>query len=188
MIRSTVLAVIALGLTGAVPPQAGAQVLERIDYSGTFSGDEVSCGRPVHFEGTYSGTFMIRSRGDRSPSGFDHYQVHEVFTDAHGDGYIIDQGGIYSEVRVRHLRGNIYRVTAINVGQVFVVRTLAGKAVYRNLGLLEFTYIVNTQGDSDLGNDVLVEDLGLTRDAGRHPELTSTDEEFCAQIDKAMAG
>jgi hypothetical protein len=147
----------------------------------------VSCGHHLHYEGTYSGTFMVKSRGSQPPSAFDNYDVHEVFTEADGDGYLIDQNALYNQVRVRQVRGNIYRVVAINVGQVFTIRTLKGKPVYRNRGLLEFTYLVNTQGDSNIENDVILEE-SFTRDAGKHPELTSTDDEFCAVIEKAMRG
>ena len=167
---------------------AGARVIERERYSGTFSGNEVSCGHHLHFEGTFSGLFMVKSRDDQPPSAFDNYEVHEVFTEADGDGYIIDQNGLWNEVRVRHVRGTIYRYTAINVGQVFTIRTLKGRPIYRNRGLLEFTFLVDTKGDSNIHNDEVLENsFRFVRDAGKHPE-TSTDEEFCAVIEEAIRG
>jgi hypothetical protein len=187
--RLTTAIALALMLASLATTAAGARVIERERYSGTFSGDEVSCGRHLHFEGTFSGVFMLKSRGDQAVSAFDNYEVHEVLTEADGDGFIIEQTGLYNEVRVRHVRGTIYRYTAINVGQVFTIATLDGKAVYRNRGLLEFTFLVNTKGDSNIHNDVFLEDsFRFVRDAGKHPELTSTDEEFCAVVEEAIRG
>jgi hypothetical protein len=182
-------AVLVLLVSSSALP-ADAVVLHRERYGGTFSGNEVECGRPVHVEGTNSGVLMLKSTGgNRPPTTFDNYNIHEVLTDAGGDGYIIDQTGLYHEMRVRHVRGNIYRYTAHNVGQVFTIRTLGGKAVYRNRGLLEITFLMDTLGDSDYHNDVFIEDsLRLVRDAGQHPIVTGTDEEFCAAIDQAIRG
>lgn len=72
---------------------------------------------------------------------------------------------------------------------MFTIRTLDGKAVYRNRGLLEITFLMDTLGDSDYHNDVFIEDsLRLVREAGQHPIVTDTDEEFCAAIDQAIRG
>ena len=182
-------AVLVLLVSSSALP-ADAVVLHRERYEGTFSGNEVECGRRVHVEGTNSGVLMLKSTGgNRPPTTFDNYNIHEVLTDAGGDGYIIDQTGLYHEMRVRHVRGNIYRYTAHNVGQVFTIRTLGGKAVYRNRGLLEITFLMDTLGDSDYHNDVFIEDsLRLIRHAGQHPIVTGTDEEFCAAIDQAIRG
>ena len=64
-----------------------------------------------------------------------------------------------------------------------------GTAVERNRGLFEITFLMDTKGDSDPGNDVFLEDsLRLVRDAGKHPLVTQTDAEFCAVIDQAVEG
>ena len=176
-------------VTSTIP--AAARVLVHDHYSGTFSDHERSCGRHVHFEGVFSGLFMGKgnAHADQPLRSFNHYDVHEVFTLANGDGYIIDQRVLHNEMRVSHVRGSIYRLKAIEVGQVFTIRTLGGKAVERNRGLLEFSYLVDTNGDSDYRNDVFIADsFHLVTDAGKHPELTSTEEEFCAAIDEAIRG
>ena len=83
----------------------------------------------------------------------------------------------------------MYRFKGINVGQVFTIRTLSGKAVERNRGLFEITFLMDTRGDADPSNDIFYEDtLRLIREAGKHPEVSSTDEELCANIDEAIAG
>jgi hypothetical protein len=169
---------------------AGARVIDRERYSDTFVGHERTCGRRLRVVTTVTGIRMTKSsHGDLPSTGSDNYNIHEVLTTADGEGYVIDQAGLYHEVRVRHERGTLYRYTAINVGQVFTIRTLDGRAVERNRGLFEITFLMDTKGDSDPGNDVFREDsLRLVRDAGKHPLVTQTDAEFCAVIDEAVEG
>jgi len=169
---------------------AEARVLDRQLYSGTFEADEMNCGRHQHIEGTFRGVTMLKaSQGNLPLRLFDNYDIHEVFTEDDGDGYIIDQSGLYNDVRVRHARGTLYRYTAINVGQVFTIRTLDGKAVQRDRGLLEITFLMDTRGDSDPTNDVFLEDsLQLVKEAGKHPYATQTDAEYCAVIEQALQG
>jgi hypothetical protein len=189
-IRVIVFAAATLAVVLSVAMPAEARVLDRQRYSGSFAGHEVICGHRLHLEGTLSGVTMLKaSHGDLPPRLLDNYDIHEVFTAADGDGYILDQSGLYSDVRVRHARGTLYRYTAINAGQVYTIRTLGGKAVYRNRGVFQITYLVDTQGDADFSNDVFLEDtLRLVKDAGKHPLVTSTDEEFCTVVEKAIGG
>jgi hypothetical protein len=176
----------AILLAMAMP--AHARVLERQRYSSTFTGREVICGHRFHIDGSVHGVTMLKASHGDPARLFDNYDIHEVFSGEDG-GYILDQSGLYSDVRVRLARGTLYRYTAINAGQVYTIRTSDGKAVYRNRGLFGITFLVDTQGDSDLGNDVFLEDtLRLVRDAGKHPLVTATDEEFCAVVDQAIRG
>src|SRR5438477_2633822 len=172
------------------PTAAAARVLDRERYSVTSVGHERTCGRHLRVDTTFSGVRMTKSAQQGVATvAFNNYKIHEVLTEADGDGYIMDLDGLYSEARVSHVRGTLYRYTATNVGQVFTIRTLDGKAVERNHGLLEITFLMDTKGDSDPGNDVFLEDsLRLVRDAGKHPIVTQTDAEFCAVIDQAVQG
>ncbi len=137
---------------------AEAKVIDRQRYSFTDVSHERTCGRDLTVETTTSGTSMTKSSHGGLPSrSYDNYNIHEVLTDAAGEGYIIDLSGLYNEVRVRHVRGSLYRYTAKSVGQVFTIRALDGKAVERNSGLLEITFLLDTKGDSDPGNDVYLD-------------------------------
>ena len=184
-VLGTILAAVLLGT--AFPAQA--RVIDRQRYSFTSSGHERTCGRRLHVETTFSGILMTKTSHGDPLSIFDNYDIHEVLTDAQGEGYIIDQDGLYSDVRARQASGTLYRYTAINAGQVFTIRTLDGRAVERNRGLFEITFLVDSLGDSDPGNDVFLEDtLRLVRDAGEHPIVTQTDAEFCAVFEEAIQG
>jgi len=169
---------------------AEAKVIDRQRYSFTDVSHERTCGRDLTVETTTSHFSMTKSSHGGLPSrSYDHYDIHEVLTDAAGEGYIIDLSGLYNEVRVRYVRGSLYRYTAKSVGQVFTIRTLDGKAVEHNSGLLEITFLLDTQGDSDPGNDVYLEDtIRLVKIAGTQPLQTETDAEFCAAIQKAVDG
>ena len=169
---------------------AEAKVIDRQRYSFTDVDHERTCGRDLTVETTTSGISMTKSSHGGLPSrSYDHYNIHEVLTDAAGEGYIIDLSGLYNEMQVRHVRGSLYRYTAKSVGQVFTIRALDGKAVERNSGLLEITFLLDTKGDSDPGNDVYLEDtIRLVKIAGTQPLQTQTDDEFCAVIQEAIAG
>jgi hypothetical protein len=71
---------------------AGATDVERIPYSGTFSGDETSCGHDLHFEGTYHGRLLLKMR-DNEPVAYyqNKFFSHEVLRDAEGNGFIIEE-------------------------------------------------------------------------------------------------
>ena len=174
--------------SAAVP--AHAQVLQREHYAATFEGHERTCGRRLHVETTMSGIRMTRSsHGGLPPKSYDHYDIHEVLTDAAGEGYIIDLAGLSNDVRVRFVGGSLYRYTANDAGQVFTIRTLDGRAVERNSGLLRFTYLLDTLGDSDPGNDVFLGDtVQLVKIAGTQPLQTQSEAEFCAAVDQAVQG
>jgi len=169
---------------------AHARVIDRQRYSDTDVAHERTCGRYLRVETTFKGIRMTKSSPGGGPStGTDHYDIHEVLTVANGDGYIIDQNGLYHEVKVRPAGGTLYRYTAINVGQVFTIRTLDGKAVERNRGLEEITFLLDTKGDADPANDEYLDDtIQLVRDVGKHPLITQTDAEFCSVIDEAIQG
>ena len=167
---------------------ARARDVERVDYSGTFSGEETTCGHDLHFEGAYHGHLLRKTR-DSEPVAYyqNKFFVREVFRDAEGNGYIIEENNLSKDVRIRHVAGSLYRSTAILVGQAQTFSTLAGRVVERNVGQLRFSFLIDTMGDADPSNDEVIEET-LLKDAGMHPEVYSTDEEFCAMIEEAMAG
>ena len=189
-VHGLIAGIAALTVVLVAAPPSDARVVYRERYAGTFAGEEINCGHRVHLEGTFHGVLMYKSRlGGTAATMLDNYDFHEVFTEADGDGYILDLAGLYSDLRARLVRGTVYRFNGINVGQVFTIRTLSGEAVERNRGLFEITFLMDTRGDTDPSNDIFYEDtLRLIREAGKHPEVSSTDEELCANIDEAIAG
>ncbi len=63
----------------------------------------------------------------------------------------------------------------MEAGQRFVVRDGDGNIWYRDRGVLKTTFQVDTMGDTDLDNDVFIEDsFEVLADNGRHPASTST--------------
>jgi hypothetical protein len=167
---------------------AGASVIERVHYSGTFAHEESICGHELYNEGTFHGLFMLKVRGDEPVPYFQNkYYVREVQTDAEGNGFIVVSNGLAKDVRIRHVSGTLYRFVTIDVGQVNVIETLSGRVVDRNVGLLKSSFLIDTKGDADPSNDEVLEETFL-KDAGKHPQAHESDEEFCADIDEAIAG
>ena len=97
---------------------------------------------------------MWKTRGKQlTPYLFDNYRYRNVYTDADGNGFIIQGHGLFKAVRIKHVRGTIYRHIAHESGQPFSIRALDGKAVLRDRGLLKTSFLVDTKGDQELEND-----------------------------------
>ena len=155
----------------AVAAPAQARPLERENYSGTDSFDFDDCGFVIHNEVTFEGVFMLKApRGDGAPPYFfDNYEAHEVLS-ANGRSLTIDHQGIYKDLRITHVSGTIYQFVAQEAGRPFVARDSDGNILFHDRGLLRTTFQVDTQGDSDLENDVFIEGtFELLADHGRHP-------------------
>ena len=151
---------------------AEAKVIDRQRYSFTDVSHERTCGRDLTVETTTSGISMTKSSHGGLPSrSYDNYNIHEVLTDAAGEGYIIDLSGLYNEVRVRHVRGSLYRYTAKSVGQVFTIGRWTARPWNATPGSWRCTVPPrHARGDSDPGNDVydnfrLVKIAGTTASA-----------------------
>jgi hypothetical protein len=166
-----------LMLAVAAPVQA--RPIEREHYSGTDSFDFDDCGFVIHNEVTFEGVFMLKApRADGAPPYyFDNYENHEVLS-ANGRWLTIDHQGIYKDLRITHVSGTIYQFVAQEAGQPFVIRDSDGNVLIRDRGLLRTTFQVDTLGDTDLENDVFIEDSWeLLADHGRHPGFYF---DFCA--------
>lgn len=162
-----------VAILALMTPIATAQAapLERENYSGTDSFDFDDCGFVIHDEVTFKGTFMLKAPREAGapPRLFDNYENHEVLT-ANGRTLYIDHQGLFKDLRITHVEGTIYRFTAMEAGQPFVVRDAEGNVLIRDRGVLKTTFLVDTLGDTDLDNDVFIEDsFELLADHGRHP-------------------
>lgn len=158
-----------LVLALAGPVQAAPLVREH--YSGTDSYDFNDCGFDVHVEVSFEGVFMLKKpRSDGAPPYlFDNYEVHEILT-ANGRSLTFDHQGLYKDLRITHVEGTIYQFVAIEAGRPFVARAEDGTVLFHDRGLLKTTFQVDTLGDTDLSNDVFIEDsFELLKDAGSHP-------------------
>ena len=158
---------LALALTA--PVQAGPLVREH--YSGSDSFDFDDCGFVIHNEVTFEGVFMLKQpRSDGAPPYlFDNYKVHEVLS-ANGKTLTIDHQGIYKDLKITHVAGTVYQFVAMEAGRPFVARAEDGTILFHDRGVLITTFQVDTQGDTDLDNDIFIDgSFELLKDAGRHP-------------------
>lgn len=172
-----------------VAPSVAAAPIERMHYSGSETGTEFTCGVTYDFEVTFSGLFMLKEgrRGDPTPYLFDNYQFSDVHHDSEGRGWIIQGNGLFKDLQIANVEGTVYQFVAIETGQPFSIRSLDGRVVLRDRGLLKTTFAVDTKGDSDLSNDEFIEgSFELLMDAGAHPGFDLTEEEFCAAVEAAV--
>ena len=177
-----------LALIGlALPAAAQAAPLEREHYSESDSFDFDDCGFLVHEEVTFEGTFMLKAprQQDAPPYLFDNYEVHETLT-ANGKTLTIDHQGLYKDLHITLVAGTIYQFVAMEAGQPFVMRDGDGAILYRDRGVLKSTFQVDTLGDTDLDNDVFVEDsFELLADNGAHPGFYI---DFCEVVEDYFLG
>jgi hypothetical protein len=137
-------------------------VQAKIIDSGTFSGTEsgIECGTYTR-ESTFSGSFTIK-----------------------GAFFTVTGSLLFKEIQPRLVQGTVYTYDTIEVGQPFVIADMAGKVVLREAGLIEFSYVFDSLGDSAPGG-VFLEEPKLVRVAGPHPGFEDTFD-FCALADQLI--
>ena len=163
-------------------PTVSAAPLEREHYSFTDSFPAEDCGLDLWIDVTGSGLFMLKQghAGDPTPYLFDNYNVTETITNlANGEWITITHNALYKDVRIRNVEGTVYDFVAHETGQPFVVRDMDGNVIIRDRGNLVHMFTVDTQGDSDLENDVFIEGSFSFVDHGSHPGFTF---DFCAML------
>jgi ethanolamine utilization protein EutP (predicted NTPase) len=189
--RDSAVLLAAMFIVGSLASHAEAAPIERERYAGTETGTEFTCGVTYEFEVTFSGLFMLKDgrAGDPTPYLFDNYQYRDVHHDADGRGWILEGRGLYKDLQITHVEGTVYQFVAIEPGQPFSIRTLDGRAVLRDRGVLKTTFMVDTKGDFDLSNDEFIESsFEVLLDAGAHPGFYLAEEEFCAAVEAAVQG
>jgi len=174
-----------LALALAVPVQAAP--IEYVHYSGTDSFNFDDCGFVIHDEVVFEGVFMLKAPRTEGapPRYFDNYHSIETLT-ANGRTATIEHQGLYKDLHITLVEGTIYEFVAMEAGQPFVVRDGDGNILIRDRGVLVTTFRVDTQGDTDLSNDVFIEgSWSLLKDAGSHPGFYI---DFCAEATKYFLG
>jgi hypothetical protein len=168
--QETAFPVLAL-LPFALAAPAQAAPLEHEHYSGSDSFNFDNCGFVIHDEVTFEGNFMLKApREDGAPPYLlDNYENHETLT-ANGRTLTIDHQGLYKDLHITLVEGTVYQFVAMEAGQPFVVRDSEGNVLFRDRGVLKYTFQVDTKGDSDLDNDEFIEgSFSVLADNGRHP-------------------
>jgi hypothetical protein len=180
-------------LLSFVATPALAKPLVHEHYAGTdsFTEDDF-CGTDWSVEVSFSGNFMLKAprQGNPTPFFFDNYRYSMTFTDVNDPSrvLIIEGNGLWRDHRITLVEDTTYHFEVIEAGSPITVRTLDGTVLVRDRGSIVWEFTVDTQGDADLSNDVLVSDEGPTAIRGPHPELLMTDDERCALIEAAFGG
>jgi hypothetical protein len=181
-------AAVLAGLLAGGVATAGAEPLERERYSfqdsDTFTDTE--CGEPItiDYAAEFSGLFMLKQgrAGDPTPYFFDNYSGVETFTNvANGKTFTLVHQGLFKDQRIELVEGTVYRITAIETGRPVTGIAPDGTKINLDRGRIRYTFLVDTQGDADLSNDVFLseEEPDL---AGPHPVFTG-DADFCELLD-----
>jgi hypothetical protein len=173
-------------LSTALAVSAAAKPLVKENYSDSFGFDEVICGVDLHGEVPFSGVFMLKEGrpGDPTPYFFDNYRWQLIWTDPEDDsrGFIESGKGMWKDLHIRLIEGTVYEFTIHEVGVPYQIKTLDGRSVHRDRGRITWTFIVDTQGDSDLENDVFLTVPTPASVAGPHPLLEMDGDTWCTTV------
>ena len=180
--RLTLLAAIAVtGLAfGATP--AGAQIVVRERFDDTFGPETYNdCGFEIEVEGRETGRAQIRrGKGKTASAFFAHvrYSFRETHTNTEtGEWFVVRGHALFNEVKARRVSGTIFRFTAIEAGQPFVIEDSAGRVVLRDRGVIRYSILFDTLGDDEPGGELIEEFEPVVR--GPHPGFAE-DFDFCA--------
>lgn len=169
-IRALAAALSAAGLLvigAAVPAQAAPPVVHD-HYSVDQSFDEEVCGLDVHFEGTYTGTFIVSPAVGSTEAFLAHdiYQFTETITLADDpEGPYVTTAGI-GTLRETHAelldptKPTIYEFTSHDAG-IFRVYDSSGAKIFQGSGVTQQVIIFDTLGDAAPGGE-LVEEVSMT--------------------------
>jgi hypothetical protein len=170
------LVVVSVVLVAAIP--AGATVYEKARFSDEYSFSYDDCGIPVSVEGVDTGQYRIRQGKGKTASAFFLRITHsyrEVHTNTDtGEWFLIRGHRTFNEVKARRVEGTIFKFTAIEAGQPFIVENSDGEVVIRDRGVIRYTTLFDTLGDDVPGGEE-VEFLGADV-RGPHPGF---DADFC---------
>jgi hypothetical protein len=178
--------VAALVLTSAAPVAAAPIEREHYEFDESELFTETECGEPItldyHVEG--SGVFMLKQGrgGDPTPYYFDNYSAVETFTNtANEKTATLEHQGMTKDVKIELVEGTIYRFTALESGRPIVAYGPDGERLIFDAGHIRYSWLIDTQGDADLENDVFLEE-GEPQVAGPHPVFFE-EVDFCDLID-----
>lgn len=161
---------------------AEAQVIDRDRFEFSFSEDTELCGIAVHQETEVSGREHVRvGKGKTASAFFVHvnYRYTDVFTNpANGRVLVIEGHAVFQETKATRVNGTIFRFTAVEAGQPFVLRDVSGRVVLRDRGAIRTTILFDTLGDATPGGEVL--EVISERLSGPHPGFD--EDVFCAAV------
>ncbi len=175
----TTLVAMAVVALGGIP--AGATIYEKGRFTEEISFSYDDCGFPVEVTGEESLQYRIR-QGKGKAASFFFFRGTGSFREVHtntdtGEWFVVRGQRVFNEVRARRVEGTIFKFTAIEAGQPFVVENSAGEVVLRDRGVIRYTILFDTEGD-DVPGGVEVEFLGADV-RGPHPGF---DADFCELV------
>ncbi|GAA2722095.1 hypothetical protein [Cellulomonas aerilata] len=106
------------------------------------------------------------------------YQYRVEFT-ADGVTLTTEGHGLFKDRRATHVEGTVWQFDVADLGVPYSLYDPDGRLLVRDRGVATSSFRVDTQGDVDLDNDVLVDEGPVLVEAGEFPSLTF---DFCALI------
>lgn len=159
----------------AVPPD------ENDHYSFSDSANYRDCGLRIHEDITGGGHFMLfpipESNGQAWLAHDNYSNVRTLTNRDTGAWFTISARGIFKEMTGTHVSGDLWRFTAHEAGQPFVVRDSDGNVVLRDRGLIRYDAVFDTFGDGEPGGEPVSEEPPVV--SGPHPGFEA---DYCEMV------
>ncbi len=181
---------IALLVFVAAPAEAHSDrgsVYERDRYNDPYSFVNRDCDFPIRTKGRAWGRFVIYNVKGSDGQAFlvdDRYNFREVMKNPRNGKRMFASGhGRFTEIKAKHLHGDIWQFIAIDRVHSYKIRNAHGKVVLREHGRIGIRSVFDTLGDSQPGGEILEEEIIFKK--GRFPTLKPSFD-FCRFADRVI--
>jgi hypothetical protein len=170
----------------AAPAQAGP-AFEAGTYDETFSFTSTGCARIGVATRHQWGRYALRETEPGAPEVIVHdvgqFELHIVTSD--GSWWI--RGRTNFKVRsVTRVEGDVWRLELTSAGRTWVLSSESGVEVWADRGIVHETIVLDTRGDDDPENDVLVSD-DIDWNGPHFFSDTQPGSQYCQYVDEALA-
>lgn len=174
----------------AAPAEAGTDrgsVYTKDRYNERYSFVDRECGFPYRVKGRAWGLqviYNVRGSDGQAFLADNRYHFRETLKNPrNGKKMFVSGHGRFTELKARHLRGDIWKFFAIDRVHSFKIRNAHGKVVLREHGKLGLKSVQDTLGDSQPGSELISEEIVFAK--GHFPTL-KPNFDFCRLVDRLI--
>lgn len=156
-------------------------------FNDPYSFVDRDCDFPFRVKGRSWGVAKVYNvKGSHGQAFFadNRYHFRETWKNPkNGKKAFVTGNGRFTELKAKHLRGDIWKFFAVDRVHSFKIRNAHGKVVLREHGKIGIKTVQDTLGDSEPGSEVLKEEIVFTK--GQFPTL-EPDFDFCRLVDRLI--
>jgi hypothetical protein len=156
-------------------------------YNNPYSFVDRDCGFPFRVKGRAWGLikiYNVKGSDGQAYLADDRWHFRETLKNPkNGKKMFVSGHGRFTELKARHLRGDIWKFFAVDRVHSFKIRNSHGKVVLREHGKIGLKSVQDTLGDGEPGSEVISEEIVFAK--GQFPTL-EPDFDFCRLVDRLI--